>query len=560
MLRRTAAPLLAAAIVLGAGTALAAGSELDTSFGNAGIRQLPDTGDIAFGVATLPGGDTVAVGQSGSAGVVVRVDPAGTPDAAFGTGGKLVLDLAAGWDWLEDAVPAGGGFVLAGSDGDHALLARINETGSLDPAFGGGDGVATFPLGSLDVFRDVDVDGSGRLVAGGYLDGGGVIGRFLPDGTPDTAFGGGDGFVTTPYEVAAVEVLGDGSVIAAGTTNGFPADLAVGRFDATGAPAAFGTGGTAVVDAGGHDVGAGLAVLGDGSVVTGGTSMAPGGNELVLAKLSAAGAVDAAFGTGGVARTATGGDLFATDLARTGSGRLLLAGGDRAAGTALVAAFLPSGALDATFGTGGIARTDVSAENDGWEGATLANGTLTTAGWAGDTIALARYTVGSGSGGDTTPPVIAPHPDMTVAATGPSGAVVRYQPPAATDDTDPEPVVRCAPAPGSLFPMGGTRVMCQASDASGNVSSSSFTVRVIGAAGQLRALAELVRTLPNPPRVQLLHKLEELATALGKGQRKQACEKLDQFRKAAAHQLAPGGARSDVLVGARLLGELLSCG
>jgi len=79
---------------------------------------------------------------------------------------------------------------------------------------------------------------------------------------------------------------------------------------------------------------------------------------------------------------------------------------------------------------------------------------------------------------DRTPPVIAAHPDVVADATGANGAVVTYTIPTAADAVDgPVPVV-CAPPSGSLFPIGTTKVTCNASDSHGNTAVSSFTVTV----------------------------------------------------------------------------------
>jgi hypothetical protein len=79
---------------------------------------------------------------------------------------------------------------------------------------------------------------------------------------------------------------------------------------------------------------------------------------------------------------------------------------------------------------------------------------------------------------DTTPPTLTVSGDITTQATSPAGATVSYTPPTATDDTDPSPLVLCAPASGSLFPIGSTTVTCTATDASGNSTQKSFTVTV----------------------------------------------------------------------------------
>ncbi|MFA6575460.1 MAG: HYR domain-containing protein [Nocardioides sp.] len=78
---------------------------------------------------------------------------------------------------------------------------------------------------------------------------------------------------------------------------------------------------------------------------------------------------------------------------------------------------------------------------------------------------------------DTTPPVLDLPADITVDATGPTGAVVAYTV-SATDDTDPSPTVGCVPASGSTFPIGTTTVDCTATDEAGNSDTGSFDVTV----------------------------------------------------------------------------------
>jgi dipeptidyl aminopeptidase/acylaminoacyl peptidase len=105
-------------------------------------------------------------------------------------------------------------------------------------------------------------------------------------------------------------------------------------------------------------------------------------------------------------------------------------------------------------------------------------------------------------GSDTTPPVLTVPADQTVAATGPTGAVVNYVV-SATDNTDPNPTVGCVPPSGSTFPVGPTTVACTATDASGNTSSASFRITVNGAKEQLVQLVQqLVAAAALPPGVR----------------------------------------------------------
>jgi hypothetical protein len=87
---------------------------------------------------------------------------------------------------------------------------------------------------------------------------------------------------------------------------------------------------------------------------------------------------------------------------------------------------------------------------------------------------------------------IATHPNITVDATGPAGAVVHYTAPAVTDQANPmdPPKAVCVPPSGSTFAIGTTTVTCTAADAADYNSplSTMFTVHVVGAPGQLAAL------------------------------------------------------------------------
>ena len=80
---------------------------------------------------------------------------------------------------------------------------------------------------------------------------------------------------------------------------------------------------------------------------------------------------------------------------------------------------------------------------------------------------------------DTTKPVVTVPADITVAATGPTGALVTYTArPRPTSSTAPSRRA-CLPASGTLFAVGTTTVTCTATDAAGNSGRpGDFTVTV----------------------------------------------------------------------------------
>jgi len=80
---------------------------------------------------------------------------------------------------------------------------------------------------------------------------------------------------------------------------------------------------------------------------------------------------------------------------------------------------------------------------------------------------------------DTTAPAFgAAPPDQTAEATSSGGAAVTFTAPSATDIVDGAVTSTCAPASGSTFAPGATKVSCTATDAHGNASSTSFNVNV----------------------------------------------------------------------------------
>ena len=90
---------------------------------------------------------------------------------------------------------------------------------------------------------------------------------------------------------------------------------------------------------------------------------------------------------------------------------------------------------------------------------------------------------GEGGGGgqeiaDLDAPVLSLPPDLTVEATGPSGATASWSA-SALDAVDGAVAVACSPASGSLFALGSATVSCSASDGAGNEATGSFQVHVV---------------------------------------------------------------------------------
>jgi len=84
----------------------------------------------------------------------------------------------------------------------------------------------------------------------------------------------------------------------------------------------------------------------------------------------------------------------------------------------------------------------------------------------------------TGTGVDTTPPVIVPHPDVEVFTASGTGKNVTYAPAMASDNSGVAPTLGYSQVSGSYFHLGDTTVTITATDGVGLMATSAFTVRV----------------------------------------------------------------------------------
>jgi uncharacterized delta-60 repeat protein len=284
---------------------LLADGSLDASFGTGGVATIALDGGVnsATTVALLPGGAILLGGSDGSDGVFsARLLADGTLDGTYATGGIGRFDLD-----YDNGLPLGGyaqddgTLILTGIDnglnGGDAFVTRIAPDGSLDASFGtdgtvrldappvsfiGRDyGIEAIPLGGggLLVAMRAEVQASSGPYAGA-LNENLTWTRLLPDGSVDVSFGT-DGFsapdrtdLPFPDRTAAGLHLDDGRLLIAGETNDAEVktgDLVVARFSADGAlDAGFGAGGFAQYDGGAGERTGAMAVLDDGRILVAG--------------------------------------------------------------------------------------------------------------------------------------------------------------------------------------------------------------------------------------------------------------------------------------------------
>lgn len=292
-------------------------------------------------------------------------------DGALATGwatsGVLAPAIANAQQSTHAVVAPDGDTIIGGSQRGtwNPMLQRIDSSGSLDAAFDGavgGNGHVTY-AGYGPAFSDLGMQGDNIIATiGNYLTSSAWVVRVLPNGNVDSTFGTA-GSVVIPVagldeSLEAAEVLPDGKILVAGSartsgeqSNHTSGRLLLVRLLPNGAlDPAFGTGGVVIDDVtAASDLATDLVVAADGSIYV---SMSAAGSICSgqmqrLARYSSTGVRDAAgWGApdGWVCGVAGG-----HRIALAHDGRLLAASNDDRMGK-----YLPTGAPDPSFGVAGV--------------------------------------------------------------------------------------------------------------------------------------------------------------------------------------------------------------
>jgi uncharacterized delta-60 repeat protein len=193
---------------------------LDTNFGTDGQVIAVVNGMGPAGIAVQPDGKIVVAASAGANMEVARLSPSGASDGSFGQGG-IAMPLPSLRQVAAEAVAvdASGNIVVAGGVSNASnpfapALIRLQPNGTLDTTFGfegiALDGDITDGEALLDVFTDVVIDGTGRLVVSENTWPVGRVLRYLSSGERDFSWAG----QTADNEVQTVTIATDGRVAA----------------------------------------------------------------------------------------------------------------------------------------------------------------------------------------------------------------------------------------------------------------------------------------------------------------------------------------------------------
>jgi uncharacterized delta-60 repeat protein len=188
--------------------------------------------------------------------------------------------------------------------------------------------------------------------------------RLLSTGALDTTFGSG-GKVSTAIgslseEANALAVQSDGKIVVTGYSNVKSGKktyrrLLVARYTAAGAlDSTFGSGGKVLIDLGAQEMGRSVAIQPDGKIVVAGYSFSSTttNSKWSVLRFNANGSLDSTFGTNGLTQTSILNSAWATSVELDSSNRIVVGGtASDSAGDSyfVVARYLSNGALDSGF-------------------------------------------------------------------------------------------------------------------------------------------------------------------------------------------------------------------
>jgi uncharacterized delta-60 repeat protein len=373
--------------------ALAKAGQLDTTFANGGLFEAPSSKSTENAMALQRDGKIVVagIGVSGNdfADVLLRLNPDGTLDKSFGTGG--VVDVSPGGTveirgFFAAAIQSDGKIIAAADALNGVQVVRVEANGSLDSSFGNG-GVTSLIAVTEAAAGNLAVQADGKILLVAGFGNPSLMARFTTSGQPDTSFGAG-GLLNLPYgSPTQVAIQSDGKILVAAGESAklislFPTAQAgaITRYNSNGTvDKTFGAAGTAA-----SAVSASALVLqSDGKIVVGGTITSKAGAPLVynrvgfgIVRYDSNGSVDLTFGKEGVAITDFGtaaNDSGAFALAIQADGDIVAAGaaGAEASGSFIASGFglsrySSAGKLDTSFGTNGIVITAIGSGHISW--------------------------------------------------------------------------------------------------------------------------------------------------------------------------------------------------
>jgi uncharacterized delta-60 repeat protein len=226
---------------------------------------------------------------------------------------------------------------------EDVALVRYISNGKRDTDFGD-DGVVTTDLGSFEYATTIALQSDGRIIVGARSDGGFYMSQLLvlrynADGTPDSNFDG-DGLVNIDHpgideNVAGLKLQSDGKIVLAGTAiRQGNIDALAARLNPDGSTDTSFGGGDGFMTTGrvGEDRAYTVEIQADGRILLGGYTVKKGAVDFIIVRLSKGGKLDKKFGKGGFVSTDFGASTDLLDVLLLQPDGKLIAAGNRVDG------------------------------------------------------------------------------------------------------------------------------------------------------------------------------------------------------------------------------------
>ena len=319
---------------------LSPSGSLDPTFASTGAARLTlDPGVAALGLQ--PDGKILAAGQSQGDAVVYRLTAQGLPDRTFDEDGVVTIDSGGGEDLHALALQPDGKVLVAGETypggaaGRDPVVYRLNPDGTPDGGFGSGgtsriEGDADERTFALALQPDAKIVVAGPAEVDEDTDA--VVHRLRADGTLDKGFGRNGTFEIDGggAEIAyALVQQPDGRLLVVGASGGAntTADTFVYRLRVDGTPdPTFGQAGRVIVDDGPATIGAAAALQRDGKLLVGGLAFDDPDADVVVYRLNPNGSRDGGFGADGARRLAGDTAELAVAISVQQDGKVVLGG------------------------------------------------------------------------------------------------------------------------------------------------------------------------------------------------------------------------------------------
>jgi uncharacterized delta-60 repeat protein len=323
----------------------------------------------------------------------------GDLDTTFAGNGRKSISFGGNDSATAVLVQPNGRIIVAGGGGPRSsfCVARLRSDGVLDTTFGsGGKRKISFGRESERVFGAA-LQSDGKILLAGDADLRVAVLRLRPDGSVDPTFSG-DGKKVFSWgslsRATGVIPLPNGKIVVTGFSGPETGNVKAARLTAAGAlDATFGTGGIATADFAGDDFGLAAALQRNGRIVIAGTSRPTLSNDPatgIVARLRANGVLDPDFDGDG--RKTLPGMTTASAVVVQPDRKILVAGYPPDHAEMMVMRLNPDGTPDPTLGGDGTATIDFGDQDDFCNAMALQpDGKIVLAGYAaGGIVAVAR--------------------------------------------------------------------------------------------------------------------------------------------------------------------------